>query len=313
MPRANRIELPNSVHHITQRGFERRPIVIDDDDRSHWWRLFDRVALRCQWRVFAVVLLNNHFHIYLRITKPNLSAGMHDLDGGYASLFNQLHEREGSLYQGRFKSVLIENESHSWELSRYVHLNPCRAHLVSDPFLYSWSSYRYFLDSRKSPDWLDWKTVLAEFAGTEAGARLAYKRFVESGLTQPPRNPLRDVDETGIFGSPEFVKKVNEWQSPVSMPSITLDRVMSLVCVEFCTTLEKLMQAGQHDNVARDAAVLLSREFLSEPLDTIAARFGAKSRSSITEIVKRANRRAEQDEKLHDKLEDLRNQLSQQR
>ena len=111
MPRSHRLDVANGVHHVTQRGLDRRNIVLDDDDRSHWWRLFERVARRCCWRVFAVALLDNHFHIYLRTPEPNLSDGMRDLDGGYASLFNQLHQREGPLYQGRFKSVLVENES----------------------------------------------------------------------------------------------------------------------------------------------------------------------------------------------------------
>ncbi|MDB5339319.1 MAG: hypothetical protein JWN70_4938, partial [Planctomycetaceae bacterium] len=152
MPRSNRIDIANGVHHVTQRGFERRNIVLDDTDRSHWWRLFERIALRCRWRVFAVALLGKHFHIYLRTPEPNLSEGMRDLNGGYASLFNQLHEREGTLYQGRFKSILIENESHAWELSRYVHLNPYRAGLTLNPFDYQWSSYHFYLDGSQAPD-----------------------------------------------------------------------------------------------------------------------------------------------------------------
>ena len=170
MPRSLRLDIVNGLHHVTQRGLERRDIVLNEDDRSHWWRLFERVARRCHWRVFAVTLLDNHFHIYLRTPEPNLSDGMHDLDGGYASFFNQRHKREGPLYQGRFKSVLVGNESHSWELSRYVHLNMYRAGLTKDPSQYRWSSYRFFLDGRRAPDWLDWRTVLAEFAGTEAAA-----------------------------------------------------------------------------------------------------------------------------------------------
>ena len=75
------------------RGLERRNIVLDDDDRAIWWSLFERVARRCGWRVFAVALLDNHFHIYLRTPQPNLSDGMRDLDGGYASVFNQRHDR----------------------------------------------------------------------------------------------------------------------------------------------------------------------------------------------------------------------------
>ncbi|MEK6258341.1 MAG: hypothetical protein AABP62_06940 [Planctomycetota bacterium] len=61
------------MHHVTQCGLERRNIVRDDDERSHWWRLFDRIACRCHWRVFSVALLDNHFHISLRTPEPNLS------------------------------------------------------------------------------------------------------------------------------------------------------------------------------------------------------------------------------------------------
>ena len=197
MPRQPRIDIADGVHHVMNRGLERRDIVLNDDDRAIWWSLFERVALRYGWRVFAVALLNNHFHIYLRTPQPNLSDGMRDLDGGYASVFNQRHDRDGPLYRGRFKSVLIEEEAHSWELSRYVHLNPFRAGLTRDLGDYRWCSYRFFLDARKAPDWLDWRTVLAEFAGTEGAARVAYKRFIEAGMGKQLTNPFPAWDEEG--------------------------------------------------------------------------------------------------------------------
>jgi putative transposase len=67
------------------RGLEKRDLVRDDLDRHNWMRLFDRIADRCSWRVFAYVLLDNHFHIFVRTPIPNLSEGMHDLQSGYAS------------------------------------------------------------------------------------------------------------------------------------------------------------------------------------------------------------------------------------
>lgn len=309
MPRTNRIDIPNGLHHVTQRGLERRPLVLDDDDRSHWWRLFERIARRYHWRVFAVVLLDNHFHIYLRTPEPNLSVGMHDLDGGYGTLFNQRHEREGPLYQGRFKSVLVENESYSWELSRYVHLNPYRAGLTNDPFAYRWSSYRFYLNTHVAPDWLDWRTVLGEFAGTEAAAKLAYKRFVEAGMREPPPNPLRDAAETGILGGPDFVRRCQELWAPELVTERGLDEVVSTVCGEFGTTVAALAARGRHGHAARDAAVLIARELLSEPLDAVAARFGGVSRSAVSEIVKRARRREQSDATFRTHMEAIRTRL----
>lgn len=306
MPRSNRIDIANGVHHVTQRGFERRNIVLNDTDRGHWWRLFGRIAVRCRWRVFAVALLDNHFHIYLRTPEPNLSEGMRDLDGGYASLFNQIHEREGTLYQGRFKSILIENESHAWELSRYVHLNPYRAGLTRNPFDYPWSSYRFYLAGSRAPDWLDIRTVLAQFSGTEAGARIAYKRFVEAGLTTPPTNPLRAAEETGILGSPEFIRGCQEWLTPINIPSPTIDRILESVCAAFGTTPESLSIRGQHHHAARDAAVLLGRELANESLETLAAKFGGISKSAVSEITKRARERETTDATFRSHLEAIR-------
>ena len=105
MARPLRIEMENGLYHVTARGWERRGIVESDRDREDWLRLLDRVATRSNWRVFSWVLMSNHFRLFLRTPEPNLSAGMHDLHSGYASLFNRRHRRVGSLFQGRFKAI----------------------------------------------------------------------------------------------------------------------------------------------------------------------------------------------------------------
>jgi len=162
MARPLRIEIEDGLYHVTSRGWERCVIVHDDADREEWFKLLDRVARRYGWRFFAWVLMDNHFHLFLRTPNGDLSAGMHDLNSGYASWFNRRHHRVGSLYQGRFKAILVEDASYAWTLSRYIHLNPVRAKMVTRPEDHVWSSYRYFLRARDAPDWLDWQTVLDE-------------------------------------------------------------------------------------------------------------------------------------------------------
>jgi REP element-mobilizing transposase RayT len=100
MARPLRFELENGLFHVTSRGWERRVIVDGDRDREDWLRLLDRVATRSNWRVFSWVLMSNHFHLFLHTPQPNLSAGMHDLNAGYASLFNRRHRRVGPLVTG---------------------------------------------------------------------------------------------------------------------------------------------------------------------------------------------------------------------
>ena len=208
MARALRFDVANSLHHVTNRGLERRDIVRDDKDRQEFVRLLGRVATRHGWRVFAWVLLDNHFHLFFRIPTASLSAGMHDFESGYAAVFNRRHDRHGPLFQGRFHDVVVESESHAWELSRYVHLNPCRARLAARPELWRWSSYRHYLDPRGAPQWLDWPTVLAERSLNEGAARIAYKRFVDAGLSGTVASPLASAIDGWIVGSEEFAKRV---------------------------------------------------------------------------------------------------------
>jgi REP element-mobilizing transposase RayT len=103
MARPLRIEIEDGVYHVTTRGWERRRIVRSDREREDWLESLDQVVTRCGWRVFAWVLMTNHFHLFVRTPEANLSAGMHDLNSGYASLFNRRYRRAGSLFQGRFK------------------------------------------------------------------------------------------------------------------------------------------------------------------------------------------------------------------
>ena len=210
MSRSLRIEIENGLYHVTSRGWERRVIVRDDRDREQWNKLVDRVVTRFGWRVFAWALMDNHFHLFLQTPDANLSAGMHDLNSGFATWFNRRHRRVGSLFQGRFKAILVEDESYSWTLSRYIHLNPVRAKLVRRPEDHRWSSYQYFLRSRKAPKWLDWQTVLAEIGKQTPAARREYRRFVEAGIRGKLASPLKDVVGEVLLGAAEWVERMRK-------------------------------------------------------------------------------------------------------
>ena len=85
MSRPLRIEIENGIYHVTSRGWERQVIVTDDGDRQPWFVMLDRVARRFGWRFFAWMLMDNHFHLLLKTPNADLSAGMHDLNSGYAT------------------------------------------------------------------------------------------------------------------------------------------------------------------------------------------------------------------------------------
>jgi putative transposase len=142
MARPLRIEFPGAVYHVTSRGNEKRRIFKNDRDRKAFLDFLAETAKRFGWSITAWVLMTNHFHLVLQTPEPNLSRGMHWLNGSYAGWFNHEHKRWGHLFGGRFKAFLVEKEAYFTEVLRYVVLNPVRAGLATAPEKYRWSSYR---------------------------------------------------------------------------------------------------------------------------------------------------------------------------
>jgi len=133
MARPLRIEMEDGLYHVTSRGNNRQVVfrdAMDFERRVNWIR---RTVETYGWHIHAFALMNNHDHLFVETPRANLAAGMHYLNGSYTSYFNRRHRRVGHLFQGRYKALLIENEGHYWEVSRYIHLNPVRASLVKRP------------------------------------------------------------------------------------------------------------------------------------------------------------------------------------
>ena len=120
-------------------------IVRDDSDRQRRVDWLQRTVATYCWKVHAFVLMTNHDHLFLETPEPDLSEGMQFFNGSYSGYFNARYRRAGHLFQGRFKAQLIEQEGHYHEISRYIHLNPCRMRgrplaTVSALASYPWSS-----------------------------------------------------------------------------------------------------------------------------------------------------------------------------
>lgn len=202
MSRPPRPLLPDAFYHVTARGNRKANIYLDDRDYLIWHDLVDRTADRFGFICHAYCQMPNHFHLLLETPMPNLSEGMHFLNCVYSQHFNVLHGLTGHVFQGRFHSVLLEEESHFMELVRYIALNPVRAGLVANAADWRWSSYRATAGLVTAPDWLDTSTILQRFHGTNDSERkLAYCDFVSAGIgghnpLKPPPLPVVDNKTT---------------------------------------------------------------------------------------------------------------------
>ena len=116
------------------RGVEQRLIMLDDLDRAAWFKLLVDVERRYGWKIHAWCLLDNHFHLLVEATQPDLSSGMQRLNGVYAMRFNRRNNRVGHLFQGRFETRVIEGESHLVTVTEYIYENATRVGLRGWPW-----------------------------------------------------------------------------------------------------------------------------------------------------------------------------------
>lgn len=203
MTRPLRIEYPGAVYHITSRGNEKKTIFKDDQDRENFLNTLQHVNKRYNWLCHAYCLMTNHYHLLVETPDGNLSLGMRQLNGVYTQLFNKRHKRNGHLFQGRFKGILIQKDSHLLEVCRYVVLNPLRAGMEESPGQWKWSSYRATAGKEKPHPSLTTDWVLGQFSGKRNKAEQEYRQFVKWGIGE--KSIMLDVKGQVILGEDEFV------------------------------------------------------------------------------------------------------------
>jgi len=201
MPRAARIDAPGALHHIICRGFERRPIFRNDEDRDDFLHRLSRILTETKTPCYAWALIPNHFHLLLRNGGTPITTIMRRLLTGYAVGFNQRYHRKGRLFRNRYKSILCQEERYLLELVRYIHLNPLRSGLVSD--LESLDAYPYcghsIVMGNVPAPWQDTEALLSLFSTNPPESKRRYRRYIQKGINQGRRTELMGG---GLYRSP---------------------------------------------------------------------------------------------------------------
>jgi putative transposase len=208
MSRPLRIEFEGALYHVSSRGNARQNIYEDDIDRHRFLELLAREINQQRWFCYAYCLMGNHYHLLIETPEANLRRGMARLNGTYSQWFNRRHLRVGHLFQGRYKAILVEKESHLLQLCRYVVLNPVRAGLVARVDQWQWSSYRATAYGGDRASWLSAEWILTQFGAESAGAQRSYRKFVEEGIAQP--SPWEKLRGQIYLGSEGFLKQMSQ-------------------------------------------------------------------------------------------------------
>jgi putative transposase len=213
MTRPLRILIPGAFYHVTCRGNDRRAIFKDDRERTAFLEKLRGSLATYQVELHAYVLMDNHFHLMVCTPKGNLSEFMRHFNISYTAAYNRRHRRVGHLYQGRYKAIVIHQDSYLLELSRYVHLNPVRIKGFQKRSVkenagylerYRWSSLPGYLKAANKQFWVCYDMVLDQVGQS----RKRYGQFITDGLSQGYSTPWDEVSGQVVFGKDEFIERM---------------------------------------------------------------------------------------------------------
>ncbi|MCP3888454.1 MAG: transposase [Desulfobulbaceae bacterium] len=164
MARPLRIEYPNAWYHVMNRGRRGDNIFSDKTDFEKFLGVLQESSEMFGCRVVAFCLMTNHYHILLQTPSGNLSRVMRHVNGVYTQRYNRRHKVDGQLFRGRYKNVLVEEDSHLVELLRYIHRNPVRARICQSVSDYPWSSHHVYVATTQKSNWLYTELLLGMFS-----------------------------------------------------------------------------------------------------------------------------------------------------
>jgi putative transposase len=291
MSRPLRIEYPGAFYHVINRGHRQEAIVSDQRDKERFISQVSRMSRQFNVLVHSYCLMTNHYHLIIETPEGNLSRAIQWLNVSYAAYFNRRHDYTGHLFQGRFKSVLVEAGEYLEALSRYIHLNPVRAGVASCAWAYAWSSCRYFVGSEIPPGWLEVNRILAGFGRKRTAARLRYTAYL-SEATQA--NPLDDLVGGSLLGSKSFIDWIGETflstekvdreipQLKELKPHPDVETIVEEVAKQFHVSTKRILTSGHKRNMERDVAIYLSRELSGMSCQALGRHFGGISGAGVT-------------------------------
>jgi REP element-mobilizing transposase RayT len=333
MARPLRIEYPGAYYHVMNRGNRREDIFITDSDRKIF---VDGLADSCETydvRIIGYVLMPNHFHLLVQTPQANLSEFMRHFLVTYTVRFNRRNDRTGHVFQGRFKSLLVEEDEYLLPLSRYIHLNPIRTSQFKDAdslnkseYLkkYPWSTFPGYCFLRKRNKNMEYGWLLKTYFGEDnAKGRRQYREYVYHALRGNIENPFEEVVHQSILGTQDFIEWVKNKlprKRQREVPSLT--KLYRDMCVE--QIIGEVAKAGdaQADDlrdrktklkVLRQMAMELSYRYSNNKQKEIGAIFGvdystvSQSRARLKNKLKSSRKLEKQFKRIQEQILNLSN------
>lgn len=298
------------------RGRARQKIFHSREYFEAFLNTLEEAHTRFGIQILSYCLMSNHYHLLLKTPEANLGRAMRLINGIYTQRYNRFKQADGPLFRGRYKAILVEEDSYQLHLSRYIHLNPLQAKMVSDLEEYPWSSYPAYVGHAKPEGWLYRDEIYAQL-GVKSRFKEKYKAFVELGVGEEIKQFYGKGNIMPYLGGEVF----RDWaykhrltdDEDVSREALScfrpdLDEITSRVSEVFDVE-EKSILMGRRgvskNNISRWVAMYLCRDMGGHKLTHIAEHFGLKRTGSISNTIGKLNAYIKADKKLAKKVSKL--------
>lgn len=302
MARPLRLAFEDAVYHITVRGNRRENIFYTDKDRSVFLEKMDETFNKYLFICYAYCLMDNHYHLLVKTPNANISRGMHYLNASYTNWFKAEHDITGVVFQGRFKSILVDEDSYALQLSAYIHLNPVRAGIVDDPGKYKWSSFQDYTRKKKpSVESLNTEFLLEQFDKDLTKARRKYSRYVRKNkdMDNPVENSFRGI----AVGGDQFIKRIKklvdktgkkrEVSGTRNADTYTTEEIIEVITSKFRIDREEVFEK-RRGNIYRPLALCFIKKNTDLSLKDIGKEF-EMDYAAVSQACKRFSQLADKD------------------
>ncbi len=319
MARPLRFEYKGALYHIHARGNERRKIFFTDADYQKFKDYIAGAIEKYHCLVHCYVLMGNHYHLLIETPEANISSVMHYISGSYATYINTKRGRNGHLFQGRYKSILVDKDSYLMELSRYIHLNPVRARMVEKPEEYAYSSYNSYITGEPGKI-VTTDLILGMLSVQRKEAQKAYRHYVENGIGKELKNPLDNAYCGIILGGEQFIKDVLRTikEGYIERAEVShrralrnvmgMEEIIEGVCRYFKVSREAVIKRQRGD--IKNIAIYLIKRRSGATNKEIGALFGGVSYSAVSKTYQRMLERLRTDQELRKKMEKIDSSMS---
>ncbi len=301
MARKARLSVPGAVHHVMARGIEGRRIFCDNDDRHLFLSLLASGIQQCGFKCYAWVLMDNHYHIVLRLNERPLSMLMRKLNSKYARWYRKKYKGHGYLFQDRFKSIVTQDQGYIEQLVRYVHLNPLRSGTcksLEELDTYPWSGHAVLLNNRGCV-FQDTTAILRRFGRDINSAAREYRAYIRRGVeTNEDLDFLEVLRKSNkdtvnrheyncwVIGDQDFVKKalVKDRSNRIRVASYkqegwTVRKVVQRVAGQMGIEEKDIYKRGRNNNRSafRKIVATISHRTFDIPVAEVARYYGVDS------------------------------------